>query len=91
MASYQIEAKAISGRQVTLVTLTGHAYVASILTLLEELERRAPALVLVDETKLGVSLISPRDVARIAEAWRTAGAIRAARIAVVAPNLVPSG
>lgn len=73
------------------VTLSGPVEAPIILALLDNLERRAPTAVLIDESELKVRLIGPADMKRIADRWSGARTLRRAAIAVVAPNAAVYG
>jgi len=81
----------IGERDVVMVPISGRVQADRILSLLEELDARGPAAVLVDLTDLDVGLISPADIARMAHRWKGAGRLRCAAIAVIAPNPVVYG
>ena len=88
---YVIASLRIGDRDVLTVPLSGTVRTGSITALLEELEVRGPAAVLIDLTDLDVGLISPADIARIARRWADADRLRCASIAVIAPNPVVYG
>jgi hypothetical protein len=81
----------IGDRDVLTVPLSGTVQAGNIIALLEELEARGPAAVLVDLTDLDVHLISPADIARMARRWASADRLRCAKIAVIASNPVVYG
>jgi hypothetical protein len=87
----RVDALDVRGLPGLAVTLSGALRAASILTLLDTLEREAPAFVLIDESELKVGLIGPGDINRIAHRWSGAEKLRRAAIAVVAPNKVVYG
>lgn len=94
MSIYRIDQDSNEDR-IALVKLSGRAQAETIIKLLDELnalaERDPTARVLIDETDLGAGLVGPRDVGRIAQAWKKAAALRSIRIAAFATNPVIFG
>lgn len=91
IAGYRADSLRVGQRNVAAVNLSGPANAARILLLLDELEGRAPEFVLIDQTDLTVSLITPADIRLIANRWAGAKKLRSAVIAVVAPTPVVYG
>jgi hypothetical protein len=79
------------------VALSGSLGYETIAAMLEELDGLAtaalPALlkVLIDETDAGPGLLNPLDIRKWIDRWRRATALKAGRIAVVAPSFVMFG
>ena len=94
MSTYHIDLED-SKEHGIVVKLSGRAHAETIVDLLHELNalaERDPAVrVLIDETELGAGYVGPRDIGRIAQAWRTAVALHSIRIAAVASNPVIYG
>ncbi len=92
---YRIDLEDSKEDGIVLVKLSGRAQAETIVKLLDELnalaEREPAVRVLIDETDLGAGLVGPRDIGRIAQVWRKAGALRSVRIAAFASNPVIYG
>ena len=79
------------------VTLSGRLDYDTIVAMLEELDELAtatlpaPLTVLIDETEAGPGLLNPLDIGNWINRWQSATALRAGRIAVVAPTFVMFG
>ena len=91
MTGYRIDPPSGESEDIVMVTLSGAATFEMIAGLLRELEARRPSRVLVDERGLRPGLIGPAQIGRIVAEWRKATALRAARVAVLAPNPVIYG
>jgi len=91
VSGYDLSAETIDGIELVSVTLSGPASLDGIIGLLRELEARRPSRVLIDESGLRAGFVSPGQIRQIADEWRKAAAVRAARIAVFTPNLVIYG
>ena len=94
MPAYTIEHVRQDGGEHLVVTLLESAR-GAFLGQIGELDALAaearPRRVLVDESRLRVGLVGPADMRLIAERWRTASALRTARIAVFAPAPIVYG
>jgi hypothetical protein len=91
---YQIKSASHAGKEFVEVTLTGDTTSEMVIALFADLNARAEGtrlLILIDEMNLRPALIGPRDLKKIASFWRTTTALRAARMAVIAPNPVMYG
>jgi hypothetical protein len=97
VSTYALERDAKGdGDAIVVVTLSGSASYEKIAELLEELEtlaagEREPLRILIDESGLRPSLVSPSDIRRIVVRWQGARDLRRARIAVLAPGAVIYG
>jgi hypothetical protein len=91
IAGYLADSLRVGQRNVVAVNLSGPASAARILVLLDELEGRELEFVLIDQTELSVTLITPADIQLIVDRWADAKKLRSAVIAVVAPNPVVYG
>jgi hypothetical protein len=80
--------------EVTLSGRLGYDTIAAMLTELDALANAALPVtlaVLVDETDASPGLLNPLDIRRWIDNWKLATALKAGRIAVVAPTLVMFG
>jgi hypothetical protein len=91
VTGYRIDPPSSDGEDVMMVTLSGAATFEMIAGLLRELDARRPSRVLIDEGGLRPGLIGPAQIGQIVAEWRKASALRAARVAVLAPNPVIYG
>jgi hypothetical protein len=75
--------------------VSGHAEPGNIHALLTELQamarQRGPLRILVDESDLKPGLMGFNDIFEIVQDWRTSTALRASRIAIIAPDPIVRG
>jgi hypothetical protein len=90
VSRYELEFVTQGGKELVQVRLFGQADHANLEALIAELDAavrdRHPIGILVDESELKPGLIGVDDVRTIVVRWRKANDLRAARIAVFAPN-----
>jgi hypothetical protein len=89
--SYRIHDEEMNGAAVVVVTLTGTSDRDTIVGMLQALDERAPRLIFIDESEFSPDLLSGVHIQEFAAQWRGATALRAARMAVYAPNPVMYG
>lgn len=84
--TYQIERRQMEGVAVHVVTLTDTADYDTITGMLRELDEAAPQLIFIDESAFRPDLLAGVHIQEFAKQWRAAVSLRAARLAVHAPN-----
>jgi hypothetical protein len=88
----QIESQGEAGNAIVVVKLSGHADPPGIHGLITELQtlanghERGALRILVDESDLQPGLVGFNEIAEMVHDWRTAPALRASRIAIIAAN-----
>ena len=93
-ASYALEQTRYEDVDLVLAKIRGGAHFDVIMRLLRDLDAIAacgPRRVLVDETELGVGVLTTNQIRELAEAWKSTSALATAKLAIVAPSLLIYG